>query len=71
MYHIGVTAHLIEPCGFATNIFPPEATVRLRQAFDELPDNVKEFYGEKTVHSGRVVNIAQKHVDSNVSVCCS
>lgn len=53
MYHVGVTAHLIQPSGFATCIFPQEATIRLRQAFYELPENVKEFYGEKTIHSGK------------------
>lgn len=50
---MGVSAHLIQPSGFATCIFPQEATLRLRQAFYELPENVKEFYGEKTIHSGK------------------
>lgn len=57
MYHVGVSAHLIQPSGFATCIFPQEATLRLRQAFYELPENVKEFYEEKTIHSGKKQNL--------------
>ncbi|XP_061193003.1 dehydrogenase/reductase SDR family member 9-like [Saccostrea echinata] len=68
MYHVGVTAHLIQPTGFATNIFPQDANLRLRQAFSELPDNVKEFYGEKTVHSGGVGQVkSDGSFDSDLS----
>ncbi|XP_061193049.1 short-chain dehydrogenase/reductase family 9C member 7-like [Saccostrea echinata] len=52
MYNIGVTAHLIQPSGFTTNVFPADATERLRKAFDELPQEVKEFYGEKSANMG-------------------
>lgn len=68
MYHVGVSAHLIQPSGFATCIFPQEATLRLRQAFYELPENVKEFYGEKTIHSGAVGQVGSDgSFDSDLS----
>lgn len=53
MYHMGVTAHLIQPSGFATNIFPADAGDRLRKAFDQLPKEVQEFYGEKSAELGK------------------
>ena len=62
MYHVGVTAHLIQPSGFATRIFPENATLRFRQAFFELPENVKEFYGEKTIHSGTNIDVSLKSI---------
>ncbi|XP_062593506.1 retinol dehydrogenase 7-like [Saccostrea cucullata] len=52
MYNIGVTAHIIQPSGFKTNIIPADATHRLRKAFDDLPQEVKDFYGEKSVNMG-------------------
>lgn len=50
---MGVTAHLIQPSGFATNIFPADAGDRLRKAFDQLPKEVQEFYGEKSAELGK------------------
>ncbi|CAC5394299.1 RDH16 [Mytilus coruscus] len=47
MYHVGVSAHCVQPGSFKTNIvYPDEMASKLQQAYNATDSEIRTFYGQ-------------------------
>jgi hypothetical protein len=56
MYHVGVSAHCVEPGAFRTNIVDTnEMCTTLQKAYDSVDPEIRNFYGSGWLEKCKIV----------------
>lgn len=56
MYHVGVSAHCVEPGAFRTNIVDTnEMCTTLQKAYDSVDPEIRNFYGSGWLEKCKII----------------